>query len=109
MKIFEIIASDSNLVSNPAVLDIRWDLWCAAFQVESLNDLFDVTPAAQAIPLFDAAIERFNTHADELRALLHPGDSFNLRTNRKILEGVRRFLAEHGGTISGAIEDPANP
>jgi hypothetical protein len=109
MKIFEIIASESNLVSHPAVQPYRWDLWCAAFQVETLDDLFDVTPAAQAIPVIDAAIERFNTHSEELRPLVSAEDPFNLRTNRKTIEGIRNFLAAHGGTISGVFDDPTNP
>jgi len=84
-------------------------LWATALGAQRIEDAlarFDLTPAAAAIPLLDAAILRFNHDPESLRPLLSPDDALNLRGNRMVLEQIRRTLADHDdATISGVIED----
>ncbi|WP_157115043.1 hypothetical protein [Nocardia niwae] len=104
MRVFECIAAGGTYVSTPVIQANRDALWCAAFQVDSLDGLFDMTPADHAIPVFDAAIARFNDAPESLRPLVAADDPIGLRGNRKALIGIRTFLAHNGGTISGAVE-----
>lgn len=110
-RIFHCIADATNYHSKPIIPDNRYALWCKAFDVESLDDLFDMTPAATAIPVLDTALDRFNSHSEDLRPLLDPSDLGGLRGNRNMLLGIRTFLAANGGTISGAFanELPDSP
>lgn len=102
---FECIDSGGTYHSAVAVLPYRVALWSAAFGVESLAGLFDMTSAEVAIPVIDAAIDRFNTVPDELRKLVDPVDPVGLFGNRKALLKLRTWLAQNGGTITGAIDD----
>ncbi|MFE5290222.1 hypothetical protein ACFRAQ_35165 [Nocardia sp. NPDC056611] len=80
-------------------------LWAKAFDVESLDGLFDLATAEQAIPLFDAAINRFNHDPDSLRPLLDASDFRGLRGNRMVLQQMRATLADFAdATISGLVE-----
>lgn len=106
MKVFETIYAGNIGHEITAIHEHQWMLWCAAFGIQSLDGMFDITPAAQAIPVLDAAIGRFNTEADRLREALHPDDWLKLRGNRRLLEKMRATLADHpDATISGVHED----
>lgn len=105
MLIFHCIGATGTIESAPRVQPNREALWAAAFERETLDGLFDMTPADRAIGILDAAIARFNTDPDELREHLDPTDRLGLRGNRMALAGIRAFLADHGGTISGAFEE----
>ncbi|MFC4373387.1 hypothetical protein ACFO5K_04685 [Nocardia halotolerans] len=105
MLIFHCIGATGTIESAPRIQPYREALWARAFGVDSMVGLFDMTPAARAIVVFDAAIARFNTAPDELREFLAADDRLGLRGNRLALAGIRAFLADHGGTISGAFED----
>jgi hypothetical protein len=104
VKSFELIAESGNYHQITTIQPYRERLWAAAFEVDSLDGMFDMLSAANAIPILDAAIDRFSTHSEELRPLLDPGDHLMLRGNRAALSGVRKWLAINGGTISGAKE-----
>lgn len=104
MQVFECIAASNSYTSDFAVQPNREVLWSAAFGVESLEGLFDMTPAEEAIPVVDAAVRRFNDDPNSLRPLVARDDRMGLRGNRGLLLQLRAFLAEHGGTISGAVE-----
>ncbi|WP_157778025.1 hypothetical protein [Nocardia terpenica] len=104
---FHCIADATNYHSSHVIPEHRYTLWCKAFDVESLDALFDMTPAEKAVPLFDAAITRFNSHPEDLRPLLDASDPGGLRGNRNALVGIRTFLADHGGTISGTFTETA--
>lgn len=84
-------------------------VWAAAFERDTLDGLFDMLAAPEAIKVLDAAIQRFNTHSEELRPLLDPKDRLGLRGNRGVLESMRRWMADNGGSITGAYEDETNP
>ncbi|WP_043654314.1 hypothetical protein [Nocardia thailandica] len=104
MLSFHCIGATGTIESAPQIQPYREALWAAAFDVDSLEGLFDMTPAARAIEILDAAIARFNAIPDELRVHLDPADRLGLRGNRLALAGIRAFLADYGGTISGAFE-----
>ena len=105
MRKFECIAEGGTYVSTPVIQPHRETLWSAAFGRDSLDGLFDVTPAADAITVLDEAIARFNADPESLRPLVAADDPIGLRGNRQALAGIRRFLAQNGGTISGPIDD----
>ena len=105
MRMFECIADGGTYVSTPVIQPNREALWAAAFGRDSLDNLFDVTPAAEAIAVLDEAIARFNADPESLRPLVAADDPLGLRGNRQALAGIRRFLAQNGGTISGPVED----
>ncbi len=105
MLIFHCIGATGTIESAPRIQPYRETLWAAAFEVDTVEGLFDMTPAQRAIQTLDTAIARFNSDPDELRAHLSPEDRLGLRGNRMALAGIRAFLADHGGTISGAFED----
>lgn len=84
----------------------REALWSAAFGVQQLDDLFDLTTAKDAVPIIDAAILRFNHSPDELRPLHSPEDPLTLRHSRMCLEQMRATLVDYeAATISGVIDD----
>ncbi|WP_280333103.1 hypothetical protein [Nocardia wallacei] len=106
MKSFEVRFGGGIGMESIQVQPYREALWAAAFGAETLDDLFDLTSAAQAIPKIDAAILKFNHDPEPLRALLSPEDPFNLRRNRMVLEQMRATLADHpDSTISGVFEE----
>jgi hypothetical protein len=106
MRFFETRFGDGVGLEVTQVQPYREKLWAKAFGVETLDDLFDLATAAQAIPLIDAAILKFNHDPESLRPLLDPVDPFNLRRNRMALEQMRATLADHpDSTISGVVED----
>ncbi|MFE7798993.1 hypothetical protein [Nocardia sp. NPDC057440] len=88
-----------------AIQPNREALWAAAFGVESLEGLFDMTPVAVALPLIDAAIAKFNDDPESLRPLLAADDPVGLRGNRGILRNLRAKMVNLGGTISGAVDE----
>lgn len=103
MKAFHAVAAATNLESEWAIQPYREALWCAAFQVESLDGYFDLAPAESAIRVLTYAIERFNTHTEDLRPHHSAEDFLDLRGNQRVLMGIRKFLLRSGGTISGAM------
>lgn len=105
MKTFEFVSDGHSFQESVAVQPNREALWCAAFGVESLDGLFDVVRVEEAIPLFDAAIRRFNEDPESLRPLLAADDPVGLRGNRGALLKIRRRMAQLGGTITGAIDE----
>ncbi len=82
----------------------RERLWCAAFGVETLTGLFDMTPIDQAKPVIDSAISAFTRDPDSLRPLLSPDDHLGLRGNYLAIMDIRDRMVRMGGTISGAVE-----
>ncbi|MFI7527471.1 hypothetical protein [Nocardia salmonicida] len=108
MQVFEIISNGGSTVEITVVHPHQVALWQSAFERE-LAGMFDITPAAAAVAVLDAALARFQSHADELRALLDPSDWLGLRGNRRVLERMRATLADHpDATISGAVDDEAD-
>ncbi|WP_159840226.1 hypothetical protein [Nocardia sp. CY41] len=105
MKVFHCVAASTNYESHWQIPDYRWALWCAAFQVKSLDGYFDLTPAESAIQVLTWAIDRFDTDTETLRKLHSPEDRLDLRANKRHLQGIRKFLIANGGTISGAIDE----
>lgn len=107
MQDFEIIANGGSTVHITVVHPHQVALWQAAFG-RKLAGLFDITSAAAATEVLDAALARFQTHADELRAHLDPADLGGLRNNRRVIERMRATLADYpDATISGAVDDEA--
>jgi hypothetical protein len=104
VKVFECIGSTHNLMQDFVVLPTREKLWAAAFGVASLDGLFDMTPAAEAIPVVEAAVRRFNDEPEALRPLVDSSDPVGLRGNRSVLIELWKFLFANGGTVSGAVE-----
>lgn len=81
-------------------------LWAKAFGVEKLDGLFDLETRDRAIPILDAAINRFNHDPESLRPLLDPNDVLDLRGNRMVFQQIRATLADFpDSTISGVIEE----
>lgn len=104
MKVFECIGATHNLMHDFVILPTREKLWAAAFGVESVDNLFDMTPAADAIPVVEAAVQRFNSAPETLRPLVDASDPVGLRGNRAVLIELWKFLHDNGGTVSGAVE-----
>jgi len=105
MKQFELISA-SGKTKTTAVIDPRREaLWAEALGVESLDNLFDMTPADAAIPLLDAALARFHQDPESLRPHVDPEDATGLRMTRSGLLGLRKHLIQFGGVISGVFED----
>ena len=105
MKAFEYISAKNNLHGSLVVAPNRERLWAAAFGVDSLDMLFDMTPVEEAMPLFAAAIRKFNEDPESLRPLLAADDPVGLRGNRGALIKIWQRMAQLGGTISGAIDE----
>ena len=105
MKVFHAVAESTNYEAAWSVQPYREQLWCAAFQVDSLDGYFDMAPAGSAIRVLTYAIDRFDANTEELRALLHEQDFAGLRGNKRIFQGMRTFLHANGGHISGAIDN----
>lgn len=109
MKCFETRWGNGVGLEVVLVQPYREKLWAAAFGVDSLDELFDLTPAKDAIPLIDAAILKFNHDPESLRPHLSPDDPFNLRRNRMALEQMRATLADFAdSTISGVFDQEAD-
>ncbi|MEU1526343.1 hypothetical protein ABZ413_29520 [Nocardia rhamnosiphila] len=109
MKSFEYLDASQSYAMSVAIQPHREALWAAAFGVETLDGLFDMTPADQAIPVIAAAIAKFNDDPESLRPLLSPGDYIGLRGNRGILVDLRKKMLRMGGTISGAVDESPVP
>ncbi|WP_282775860.1 hypothetical protein [Nocardia sp. CC201C] len=109
MKSFEHIADGETSAASVFIQPYRERLWAAAFSVDTLEGLFDMTPADSALAILDAAIGRFNAMPDELRAYLAAEDTLGLRGNRGLLLSLRNRLAKLGGTISGAVDESSTP
>lgn len=105
MKVLHCVAEATNYESHWQIPDYRWDLWCAAFAVQSLDGYFDMAPAASAIRVLTAAIGRFDTETEALRAHLSADDPLDLRANKRHLQGIRKFLIANGGHLTGAIDE----
>ena len=107
MKIFETRFGEGTELEEVRLEPYQELLWARAFRVDALDGLFDITPAAQAVPRLDEAIGRFNHDPEPLRRLLDPADSRGLRGNRMVLEQIRATLVSHAdATISGLIGEP---
>lgn len=104
MKIFHATAAHTNLETQWAIPEYRWNLWCAAFQVETLDGYFDMAPAESAVRVITYAIDRFDTETKSLRAHLDPNDFEGMWGNKRRLQGMRTFLTRNGGHISGAFD-----
>lgn len=105
MKSFEYISASHLLQESVTIQPNREALWAAAFGVSTIDGMFDMTAVEDAIPLFDAAIRKFNSDPEELRALVAADDILGLRGNRGALLRIRQRMAKFGGTISGAIDE----
>lgn len=106
MAHFETIYGAGTCYENVVVHPHQVALWCHAFGVPTLDGLFDIMPAVDAIARIDEAIARINVGNPELRAALDDLDSLGLRGNRKLFEQMRTTLANHSdATISGVVED----
>lgn len=105
MKSFEYLSDSQTYAMTVAIQPHREALWCAAFGVDTLDGLFDMTPADQAVPVIAAAIARFNADPEDLRPLLSADDFIGLRGNRGILVNLRKKMLRMGGTISGAVDE----
>ncbi|AHH22116.1 hypothetical protein NONO_c73600 [Nocardia nova SH22a] len=105
MKTFEFISAKNGFHESVAIQPNREALWSAAFGVDSLDGLFDMTPAKEALPRIDAAIRKFNEDPEMLRELLAPDDLVGLRGSRGALVRIRNRMAKLDGTISGAVDE----
>lgn len=104
MKVFHAVAAATNYESAWSIQPYREALWCAALQVDSMDGYFDMAPAASAIGVLTSAIDRFDSHTEELRSLVAPEDFAGLYGNKRIFQGMRKFLQANGGHISGAVD-----
>ncbi|PSR64010.1 MULTISPECIES: hypothetical protein [Nocardia] len=105
MKAFEYISASHGFQESLSIQPNREALWAKAFGVDSLDGMFDMTPVEKAIPLFDAAIRKFNSDPEELRPFLAADDPIGLRGNRGALVKLRKHMDLLGGTISGAVDE----
>ena len=106
MKEFELVASNGTVYEHIGVSDDQVDVYCRIFGVIDLGQLFDVTPAVDAVPVIDAAIARINAGDAAVRSAVSPTDRFGLRGKRRALEAMRRTLVDFpDATISGVVED----
>lgn len=105
VRVFHAVAAATNYESSWTIQPYRERLWCAAMQVDSLGGFFDMESADAAIKTLTAVIDRFDTNTEDLRVLLDPTDFAGLRGNKRVFQGMRKFLIANGGHISGAIDD----
>ncbi|WP_280357061.1 hypothetical protein [Nocardia otitidiscaviarum] len=81
-------------------------LWLALFDTAADDLVFDLDTPASALPKLDAAINRLNHDPDSVRHLLPAGANGGLVRRRRVLEQMRRTLADNAdASISGPLED----
>lgn len=101
---FELYASSGTNGSETVVHDNQLALWSAAFGGADLTTLFDMATAATAIPVLDAAIARFLDNPDDLRPNLAADDWQGLRGNRRLIQGLRDWLATYEGATISSVD-----
>lgn len=101
--------NDPVVVNQVAVQPYREEFYKAAFNVESLDAMFDVTPGAEAAALFRAAVDRINADPARFVGLRGEGEFLSWRMLRDQIHGFALFLEQfEDSTITGAFED-GNP
>lgn len=105
MKEFEIVVHNGTTYEHFRVSDHQIDLYCRIFDVESLDGLFDVARADEAVPVLDAAIARINSGNPEIKAAVAADDRLGMWGKRRVLEAMRRTLVDStDAVLSGLVE-----
>lgn len=92
-------------VTGPSVVDVTmipeycWPVVHAAFGVDDLTGKFMYTPAAEAAPVIEAAIQTFHDRRDQLAELVHPNDWRGLDGNRRVLERMLQALHRYPDNV----------
>jgi len=113
-KIFRLVSTTGTSEQIVRILPEDYQLFCEAFDVDSLDDLFpEGTPAEEALLMINRALVRMVVNRDEWTdaftdstSLLTPRGQYRMK--RGVLEGMRNFLKGFGGTIHGTYDDPDN-
>lgn len=103
MNVFEILLSDQS-IENTVVEDYQVEPWKIIFDVDDLTQLFDLTPAAEAVAIIDAAVARLTAQSEEIRAVITPQELLGVRGYRTRLLAMRRSLINYPeARISGLL------
>lgn len=86
-------------VSVTYVPEISWPVWHAAFGRDDLTGLWWYAPAAEALPVLAAALQRFAAERKNYAALLHPLDWRGVRGNELVLRRVIHDLTTHDDSV----------
>ncbi len=96
-----------------SIQDFRWEFYCEAFGVETMEGLFDNATDVQAIPLIQDALDRIDANPTKFKALSiknRPPEYKSFRQLRAEIESMMKFLEQFpGSTINGSYTDPDNP
>ncbi|MFE7717473.1 hypothetical protein ACFU44_00300 [Nocardia rhizosphaerihabitans] len=104
MNVFEIILSDTS-IEHTVVDDYQVEPWKLIFETEDLSTLFDMTPAAEAIAVIDAAVARLTANSELIRHVITSQEKLGVRGYRTRLLAMRRDLANYpGARMSGVLE-----
>ncbi|WP_109527281.1 MULTISPECIES: hypothetical protein [Nocardia] len=112
MKIFYQVNSTGTYVQTTQMSNSTydWDLFCHAFDVASLDDLFDETPAVDATPILQAAVDRMTANKAAWLSLMDPALSASQKNfwynykKTNVIGAMRYFSATEGGTITGTYD-----
>jgi hypothetical protein len=114
-QIFEQVSGTGTYVQVVAIQEPHHgNLYRAAFGVSTLDGMFDMTPAADALPILDAAVAVMDANKPTWKyTYTDPADltpvGVKYNRMRNVIAGMRNFCATQGGTVHGAFTDPANP
>ncbi|WNN94158.1 hypothetical protein SEA_ELINAL_27 [Gordonia phage Elinal] len=93
-------------VSVTYIPDYCWPMLHQAFGRDNLGQMWWFTPAADALPVIDAALSYFDDHRDELATLHDPQDWRGVAGNRQVLARIRQDLAAFDdNVIAWGVED----
>lgn len=103
MNVFEILLSDQS-IENTVVEDHQVEPWKMIFATADLTQLFDMTPAGEAVPIIDAAVARLTSQSEEIREAITPLEKLGVRGYRTRLLAMRRSLIAYPeARISGLL------
>ncbi|MFE7745364.1 hypothetical protein [Nocardia sp. NPDC057455] len=114
-QIFEQVSSTGTYVQIVAVREpYNGNLYRAAFGVTTLDGMFDMAAAEDALPILDAAIAVMDANKATWKyTYTDPADpspvGVKYNRMRNVIAGMRNFCATQGGTVNGAFTDPVNP
>lgn len=96
-----------------AIQPYRWEYYLAAFDVETMENVFDHLTDEQAIPIIDAALARIDANPDGFSQMVlknRPPDFRSPRQMRAEIQSIKDFLVTNPGSkINGSYTDPDNP
>ena len=98
---------DGTEMSITKLNETQQEIWKKALDTEDLDQLFDSASATDAIAVLDNALAFILQDPESIRQIVWKNSDWRgVRGNRRVIEGVRNWLADHpGSTISGLLAE----